>query len=268
MESNDRGFLNRRVSICHLLYMAVICIIIMIATLVIIPGRIHDDAYQNFSFAATITSIVLAVVSIVYSLQSGLSNIGQLHTISDIEGKISTEVKKISDIDIRIREIINPLQNQVSDIKDSQDHIIQTQEEIWKELSDPVKFTVKEGSSEKQIEGPAILYVVLYAALLSYEKGMDMPFHKFAEYVGAQAKYCEGLVDGMSVLSSNIIKVEMGSKPTRKRVSQFDVNCLGNKDTLKQKIESIGNTQLSERLLGAIDQYYSIPRNQEPSGCV
>ena len=70
------------------------CIMFTVMVLLIMPGRVSDDAYQNFSFAATITSIVLAVVSIIYSLQSGLSSVGQLNAISDIEGKISQEIKK------------------------------------------------------------------------------------------------------------------------------------------------------------------------------
>lgn len=78
-------------------------------TLLIIPGRINDDAYQNFSFAATITSIVLALVSIVYSLQSGLSSVGQLHSVIEIESQISNEIKKFSGIDEKIRNALVPI---------------------------------------------------------------------------------------------------------------------------------------------------------------
>ena len=61
-------FWTRKVSLWHIVYIVIICLIVNVFLLCIVPGRVNDEAYQNFSFAATIVSIVLAVVSIVYSL--------------------------------------------------------------------------------------------------------------------------------------------------------------------------------------------------------
>ena len=93
---NNKNFWSRKISIWHFVYIILFCIFFSIVTLLIMPGRINDDAYQNFSFAATITSIVLALVSIVYSLQSGLSSVGQLHSVIEIESQISNEINLIS----------------------------------------------------------------------------------------------------------------------------------------------------------------------------
>lgn len=104
--SSEKGFLCRKISLWHFAYLSLFCIMFSVMVLLVMPGRINDDAYQNFSFAATITSIVLAVVSIIYSLQTGLSSVGQLNAISDIESKISHEINKFSDIDDKIREAL------------------------------------------------------------------------------------------------------------------------------------------------------------------
>ena len=93
------GVLDKKVSVWHIIYIVLICTIFCLVVILILPGRICEEAYTNFSFAATITSIVLAVVSIVYSLQSGLSSVGQLNSIKDVEVSIKNELQKFSDIE-------------------------------------------------------------------------------------------------------------------------------------------------------------------------
>ena len=248
--------MQRRISLWHFVYFSLMCIMFTVMVLLIMPGRVSDDAYQNFSFAATITSIVLAVVSIIYSLQSGLSSVGQLNAISDIEGKISQEIKKFSDIDDKIRDALSPIASQVGDIK-------QTQDNLHSEFLKISKLEISQGdSSNGKIEGPVILYVVLYAAAKSRETGMDMPYHKFAEYVGWQSRYCEGLLDGIAAFCPDRIKVGQGSKTTRKKVIAYDERTFGAVNDLRQKVENIPNQKLSKSLLTSIDDYYSDNKNQ------
>lgn len=206
----SRGFWNRKIPFFHFAYLILICFILMLVALVIMPGRVSEAAYENFSFAATITSIVLAVVSIIYSLQSGLSNVRQLNTISEIESKISREINKFSDIDKTIRDAFVPIASQVGDIKQSQDNLHTEMLRISK---------VEINDKDIRIEGPVILFVVLYAAAKSFLTGMDMPYHKFSEYVGIQSRYCEGLLDAISIFHSDKLKIEQGSRSTRKKLS-------------------------------------------------
>lgn len=233
----------------------------MVVVLIIVPGRINDEAYQNFSFAATITSIVLAVVSIIYSIQSGLSNVGQLQVISEIENKISKEINKFSDIDEKIRELLDPIASQVGDIK-------QTQDNLHTEFLKYAKLDISDAGKNVNIEGPVILYVVLYAAAKSRETGMDLPFHKFAEFIGSQSRYCEGLLEGIAVFCSDKIKVEQGSRSSRKKITDYDENYFGTKEILREKVEAIQNTKLSKGLLTAIDNYYNDTKNQNPPDSV
>ena len=264
---NNKNFWSRKISIWHFVYIILFCIFFSIVTLLIMPGRINDDAYQNFSFAATITSIVLALVSIVYSLQSGLSSVGQLHSVIEIESQISNEIKKFSGIDEKIRNALVPISSQVGSIQKTQDTIRQAQDDIHNELLKISSLEIpKDDGGNTTLEGPAILYILLYAAVLSKTKAMDMPYHLFAKYVGPQSKYCEGLLDGMAVLQPDKIKIEQGSRPARKKVTVFDENSLGTLDVLKNKASSLLNEKLSKNLLTELDNYFSDINNQLPTG--
>lgn len=259
MEEN-RHFLNKKVSVWHIVYICIICLIVNVFLLVIVPGRVSDDAYQNFSFAATVTSIVLAVVSIVYSLQSGLSSIGQLSSIKEIEGNISEEISKFSGIEETIRQALTPLSNKMGDLQKTQD----TFSERVSELSTKFEQAESTNSTEttQRILGSEIMYVTLYAALKSHETGMDMPYHIFAKFVGGQAKYCEGLIDGLAAICPDEINVEQGSKSSRKKVDKFNTERLGDQEYLSQKISEIKDKKLSESLKISIDNYFRDIANQ------
>ena len=50
---------NKKISIHHLYYALAICILCAICILVVLcSSRISDEAFQNFSFASTVVSIV------------------------------------------------------------------------------------------------------------------------------------------------------------------------------------------------------------------
>lgn len=269
MEENNRSFLNKKVSFWHVVYIVIICIIINVSLLVIVPGRINNDAYTNFSFAATITSIVLAVVSIVYSLQSGLSSAGQLSSIKDIEGRISEEINKFSGIDESIRKALNPLSEDVKALQVSQNDIQKAQDTLHAELqqyfnsNETIEVSLSDGKTIS-IVGPAIMYVTMYAAIKSKETGMDMPYHKFAEFVGPQARYCEGLLDGIAALHPEKLSVAQGSRVSRKKVTSFDTTYFGTLEYWKEKASTIESEKLSKGLLSVIDNYYSNSDNQLP----
>ena len=49
---------NKKISIHHFYYALSICILCAICILVVLCSRISDEAFQNFSFASTVVSIV------------------------------------------------------------------------------------------------------------------------------------------------------------------------------------------------------------------
>ena len=269
MSENQQSFWTKRVSVWHIAYIVLMCLLIILFVLLIAPGRINDDAYHNFSFAATITSIVLAVVSIVYSLQSGLSSIGQLNGIKDIEAKIGTELTRFagleSSIQNALKESINPLQASMGEVKQKQDDIQKAQDELfknWKELSQSVSKPINEGHQNDDAselvgkEVPQLLCVIFYVCLCSKETGKDLPYHILGRFFGSRSYYCEGVINGLSVIKPDLLKVKVGSKPNRQTIETYNSSALGSKEWLRKQIKEGQNTRLGEDILVELDDFF------------
>ena len=110
----------RQVYRLHLMYIVIICFIVMVSTLCVMPNYVSDNAFQNFSFASTIVSIVLAVVSIVYSLWSGQKSSNQYLSMAHIESKIDEQLKGFEHIEESFIKKLNPINEQIEQIKDNQ----------------------------------------------------------------------------------------------------------------------------------------------------
>lgn len=111
---------TKKVCGLHLMYIVIICAILILINILIIPERISDVAFQNFSFASTVVSIVLAVVSIIYSLWSGKSSNSQYDSIRHIEKQIDNQLENFTKIEKSIVANINPIRDQMQLLKDDQ----------------------------------------------------------------------------------------------------------------------------------------------------
>ena len=256
-------------SLWHIVYIVLICIIVNIFLICILPGRINEEAYQNFSFAATIVSIVLAVVSIVYSLQSGLSSIGQLNSIKDIEAKIGTELTRFSGLESSIKsalnESINPLQASMGEVQRKQDDIQKAQDELfknWRELSQSVSNPITDGyqnDDASELAGKEVsqlLCVIFYVCLCSKETGKDLPYHILGKFFGSRSYYCEGVINGLSVIKPDLLKVKVGSKPNRQAIETYNSTALGSKEWLQKQIKEGKNTKLGQDILVELNSFF------------
>ena len=107
----------------HLFYVCVICSIFIIFNVCFIPEKVSDAAFQNFSFASSIVSIVLAVVSIVYSLWSGKSSNSQYDSIRHIERQIDTQLDSFKIIDSSIKTTLSTQQQKLNQMHEDQTKI-------------------------------------------------------------------------------------------------------------------------------------------------
>lgn len=286
MDSNNdnktkHSFWSRKVSIWHIVYLVIICLIFNVFLLCIVPGRINDDAYQNFSFAATITSIVLAVVSIVYSLQSGLSSVLQLNGIKDIEAKIRTELTRFANLEASIknavREGITPLETSMGDIKQRQDEISKSQDILannWRELMQTT-MSVNEKSTETSeensktttkllsVDTPQIFSVILYTCICSYQTQKDIPYHVLGHFFGVRRYYCEGVINSLATFNHKSMTLRVGSKHTRQVVSEYNESELGSKEWLRKQVLEGKNTKLGNDIILALDEYYATTQSNE-----
>lgn len=93
-------------SFLHIIYGAIILALLAVFLLLVAPDRINDFAFSNFSFASTLISIVLAVVSIVYSLQSGLTNNSYKSRMDEIQKSIYDRMKNLQEVEASLRNLV------------------------------------------------------------------------------------------------------------------------------------------------------------------
>ena len=277
-KEHNNSFWTRRVSVWHVIYWGIILLILFIFLLCVAPGRINDDAYHNFSFAATITSVVLAVVSIVYSLQSGLSSVVQLNSIKDVETKIRAELRKFSNLEKSIKsavkEGISPLEASMGRIQESQDYIQESQnknEEYWKEFMANTQNGHNTPSSTSDSGGkfacnknvPIIFSVILYACAKSYESGKMIPFNILEGFFGARCFYCNGAIHTLYILKPDSLSIKPNTDPLQVEVMKFDYAYFGTMDEFKKQIEDGMSAILGKDIINALDEYFDTKRDED-----
>lgn len=235
MIDNNSSLFSRKISVWHIIYLVIITVTVNVFLFAICPGKVNNDAMNNVSFASAIVSIVLALVSIIYTLQSGFSSSNRLEGIKTIENNIQEELKNFQSLRDTISNSIDPIKKTVGDIQKTAGDLQKAQDDMKKNIDglfDSVEIQVSDKNGEdkkKELNLNHIMVVSLYAAAKSYETKMDIPFHIFANYVGAQAHYSEGLLDGLAVLSDDI-KIVQGSTATRKKVIEYNSSSYGTSD--------------------------------------
>lgn len=174
---------------------------------------------------------------------------------SDLESSIKTAVQ----------ESINPLQASMGDIKQKQDDIQKAQDELtknWKEFNQSVNNINLDGHHDDDAteligkEIPQILCVIFYVCLCAKETGKDLPYHILGKFFGNRSYYCEGVINGLSVIKPDFIKVKTGSKPTRQAIEIYNAEALGSKEWLTKQIKEGKNTRLGENILVELDSFF------------
>ena len=101
---------NKKISIHHLYYALLICILCAICILVVLcSSRISDEAFQNFSFASTVVSIVLAVVSILFSIWTSRGINDSFGNLRGLKTDLQDEMSKISDVSLIEKKFVSEI---------------------------------------------------------------------------------------------------------------------------------------------------------------
>lgn len=268
-ESNEKkSFWTMKVSVWHILYIILIFFILSICLLCVIPGRINDDAYHNFSFAATITSIVLAVVSIVYSIQSGLSTMGRMSNLTEIESNINKEIARFSTLEAAIKEgvkeLITPIQASMGDIQQRQNDLQKAQDDLAKNFSEMLTISTsghtKKGAKD-QNNLPQIFAVILLTCLHSQKTGKDIPYHILGRFFGVRSYYCEGVINCLAVFQNTSLQVGAGSKNNRQKILLYDESKFGTDEQLRKLVLKGNNEKLGNDIITALHEYFCEEHN-------
>ena len=116
MDENEKRQIEKEVAQryhLHIRYILLVCLLICLFITLMVPKHVTEEAFQNFSFAATITSIVLAVVSIVYSFYSSGGIATSIGEMKQVEKDLEDEIKDIPDLKRHVSETVDDLKTNI-----------------------------------------------------------------------------------------------------------------------------------------------------------
>ncbi len=256
---------GKKISIVHLYYTIAIALLIILGLILVIPDKISSVAFENFSFAATLVSIVLAVVSIVYAIQSGgesLKNMTgvqqiessieeQLHKLSNLEESITRNVKSIvADETSGIRSGLNNLESKVDNLSSPDFYTNSASHTHREDNASESKFNHRTNS----IAGEITLYIVAK----SYDTKMNiLPLirDELSNYY-----YYGYFIALRSVIPDKIST--SGCSKDEIIISNYDASYFGNIESIKSNINSrkdgaSENTVSNiEETMSQIDRYF------------
>lgn len=122
IEVKDTQYIHKVHLIYNIVYLSVIFGIIVLCIILTCHYSIAEIAFHNFSFASTIVSIVLAVVSICYTLYSGWAMAQYFGNLSQIETRLHEEVNNLKKVQEKMDEILKTnedLKSQISEMQET-----------------------------------------------------------------------------------------------------------------------------------------------------
>ena len=115
--------MEKRIDRLHLIYCVIIGIILIVAIVIfwILSSQnvISEYVFDNFAFAATIVSIVLAVVSIIYTIHSGTGITDSISVLKNVQDNISEQIVTLQGVEKTIKDSISDEQKKIEASLDS-----------------------------------------------------------------------------------------------------------------------------------------------------
>lgn len=103
--------MEKKTNILHLRYCIAICLLLLLGIIIcwVLTSKnvVSEEAFENFAFASTIVSIVLAVVSIVYTIHSGAGMVNSIEVLKNVEDNISSQIETLQGVEKVIKDSIN-----------------------------------------------------------------------------------------------------------------------------------------------------------------
>lgn len=267
MNSSEKSKMNKQISIHHLYYVILIAGLILLFLILLFPHGVSRYAFDNFSFASTITSIVLAVVSIVYSIQSGNSSSDQLNGVRDIERNISSQLDSFSDLEGKLKKTIEDVQRGVSEVKEGQANVKNSLDSLLLQAQNPIGD--QKGEQGKFIEYNSLIgNVLLYICALSYETKLPIP-GKIILKINDNYSYCYGYLVALTVFEEDKIEIDqqVSTNPLLSVVIKYDEKTFGTKEELINKITADfankGNVDDLKNLLHEVKSYFEKTKDDD-----
>lgn len=241
----------------HLFYCGVIFIILTIFFWTMAMNE-SNDAVRLFSFAATITSIVLAVVSIVFSIVSGFKTFRSVGSIQDASDRIGNVGEKLETIQASLTDDISHLTTIEQDIHTVIEEVKRTRNIVENGLGqNKQQFTTPtENENQFDVANSSIAgLIIIYACSLAYKKGKAFP----AALTG-NPFYAHGYITALEISSSKYFRA-LALPSGYVQVSVFNENYFGKAtDATYISAQMQGKSGYAQALeaLEKIKQFYEV----------
>lgn len=232
----------------HLLYWAIIFVLLSLFLILCVPGKINEDAFSNFSFASVLVSIVLAVISIILSLSVGQTTTHYNLEIKDIEKEIQEKLRQFEDLEDSFRSSIESIvHKEIEGVKENQGRITTMMKSILtpsSSLSHPQTATHHESSLDLS-KSSYLCVASLYVALLCNKKQKPFPFEQLRQ----SSSIIVGFLTALSTIEPNNLQLRVENGAVF--ISQFSTKRWGIEEDLKKAIDTIDNPEIKDVIIAA-----------------
>lgn len=247
---------EKKINYLHLVYIIIIFVIILLAIWLVAPYVVCEESLVKFEFAATITSIVLAVVSIIFSISSsqGISeNLGSMRNASEKIGNVGDKLETIqTSLQAEISHLTN-LEQKMQALHDKTDKTNQMINEMG--LNNNITSTSgNEGKFDYENSSVSGL-LIIYACSLAYKKEKPFP----AEFTG-NPFYAHGYITALEISASKHFRAltYMNGVIT---VTKFDTDYFGKAtdvNYISARMQGKSGYVQAQESLEKIKKYYEV----------
>lgn len=247
---------EKTINYLHLVYIIIIFVIILLAIWLVAPYVVCEESLMKFEFAATITSIVLAVISIIFTLSSGNGISHNLASMRDASEKIGNVGDKLETIQTSLQTEITHLTNleqKMQALHDKTDRTNQLINEIG--LNNNITSTSgNEGKFDYENSSVSGL-IIVYACSLANETGKFFP----AAIVG-NPFYVHGYVTALEISASKYFRA-LALPTGHIQVNLFNKNYFGKAaeaDYIAEQIQRNPGYAQAQGALENIKKFYGV----------
>lgn len=230
----------------HLLYWAIIFVMIAIFLILCVPGKINDEAFSNFSFASVLVSIVLAVISIVLSISVGQTTSHYNLEIKDVEKEIQEKLKRFDDLDSSIRSSVEgAVKKEVEEVKKGQNEMKKSIEALIMSTNTKGSKVNKQGESLDLSGVSHLCAASLYLASLCYKTKKPFPISQLHH----SSAIIVGFLNALSTLEPENMFVEVKNNDIY--ISRFSSIRWGSESALREALEGLDVPDIKKQVIAA-----------------
>ena len=230
----------------HLMYWAIIFVMMALFLILCVPGKINDEAFSNFSFASVLVSIVLAVISIVLSISVGQTTSHYNLEIKDVEKEIQEKLKRFDDLDNSIRSSVEcVVKKEVEDVKRGQNEMNKSIESLIMSTKSKGTKASKQGESLDLSGVSHLCAASLYLASLCFKTKKPFPISQLHQ----SSAIIVGFLNALSTLEPENMCIEVLNNDIY--VTRFSSSRWGSDSALNNALDEMDAPGIKKQLIAA-----------------